>query len=172
MLRFLIKYRGKCWIGLKKYNENRVFVSSLISLSPAYEAGLKVGDILCKSGTTGGCLNSKYQYLKNIQIEDNRPIVVEMLRILTDDDLVNGLLQKEQIKEGMLGKIHDERLEFGTVVDQLCKPEVYLTSFTYHMMATTILGKNMPQVPLELLNHVYYYMIDQGPGFPTTFVGD
>ena len=30
----------------------------------------------------------------------------------------------------------------------------------------------MPQVPLELLNHVYYSMIDQGPGFHTTFVGD
>ena len=98
--------------------------------------------------------------------------MVEVLRILTDDDLVNGILKKEQIKEGMLGKIHDPRLEFGTVVDQLCKPEVYLMNFTYHMMATTIFGENMPQVPLELLNHVYYSMIDQGPGFPTTFVGD
>ena len=57
-------------------------------------------------------------------------------------------------------------------MDQLCKPEVYLMSFTYHMMGTTIFGENMPQVPLELLNHVYYSMIDQGPGFPTTFIGD
>ena len=54
----------------------------------------------------------------------------------------------------MLGKIHDARLEFGTVVDQLCKLEVYLLSFTYQMMATAIAGKHMPQVPLELLNHV------------------
>ena len=172
LLRFLIDDRGKCRIELKKYNDNRFFVSSLIPLSPASEAGLKVGDILCKPGTKGGCLNSEDQYLKNIQIENNRPILVEVLRILTDDELVNGLLKKEQIKEVMLGKIHDARLEFGSVVDQLCKLEVYLMSFTYHMMATTILGENMPQVPLELLNHMYYSMIYQGPGSPTTFVGD
>ena len=141
LLRFLIEDRGKCGIKLKKNNDNRFFVSSLIQKFPASEAGLKASDILCKPGTMGGCLNSKYQYLKNIQIEDNRPIVVEVARILTDDDLVNGLLKKEQIKEGMLAKIHDARLEFGTVVDQLCKPEVYLTSFTYHIMATTILEK-------------------------------
>ena len=65
--------------------------------------------------------------------------MAEVLRILTDDDLVNGLLKKEQIKEGMLSKIHDARLEFGTVVDQLCKPEVYLMRFTYHMMVTMTL---------------------------------
>ena len=104
LLRFLIEDRGKCGIEIKKYSDNRFFVSSLIPLSPASEAGLKVGDILCKPGTKGGCLNSEYQYLKNIQIENNRPIVVEVLRILTDDDLVNGLLQKEQIKEVMLAR--------------------------------------------------------------------
>ena len=38
--------------------------------------------------------------------------MVEVVRILTDDDLVRGLLEKEQMKEVMLGKIHDERLEF------------------------------------------------------------
>ena len=119
-MRFLVEDRGKCGIDLTKYNGNRFFVSSLIPLSPASEAGLKVGDILCKPGTKGGCLNEEDQFLNNIQIENNRPIVVEVLRILTDDDLVKGLLQKEQIKEGMLGKIHDARLEFGTVVDQLC----------------------------------------------------
>ena len=84
-MRFLIEARGKCGIESKKYNDNRFVVSSLIPLSPASEAGLKVGDILCKPGTKGGCLNSKDQYLKNIQIGNNRPIVVEVLRILTDD---------------------------------------------------------------------------------------
>ena len=148
------------------------FVGSLVLLSPASEEGLKVGDILCKPGTKGDCLNIEDQFKKNIQIENNRPIVVEVVRILTDDDLVRGLLEKEQIKEVMLGKIHDERLKFGSVVDKLCTPEVYFMSFTYHMMATTILSKNMPQVTLELLNHVYYSIIDQGPGFPTTFVED
>ena len=50
---------------------------------------------------------------KNIQIENNHPIVVEVLCILTDDDLVRGLLEKVKNKEVMLGKIQDARLKFG-----------------------------------------------------------
>ena len=102
LLRFLIEDRGECKIELKKYNNNRFIVGSRVPLSPASEAGLKVGDILCKPGTKGGYLNKEDQFLNNIQIENNHPIVVEVLRILTDDNLVNGILQKEQIKEGML----------------------------------------------------------------------
>ena len=92
-MRFLIEDKNKCGIELKKCTDNRCCVSSLIPLSPASEAGLKVGDILCKPGTKGDCLNSEDQFLNNIQIENNHPIVVEVLRIL-NDDLVKGLLQK------------------------------------------------------------------------------
>ena len=88
LMRFLIEDRGKCGIELEKYNDKILLVGSLVPLSPASEAGLKVGDILCKPGTKGGYLNEEDQFLKNIQIEYNRPIVVEVARILTDDDLV------------------------------------------------------------------------------------
>ena len=59
LLRFLIEDRGKCGIELNKYNDDRCFVASLVPLSPASEAGLKVGDILCKPGTKGGLIKQQ-----------------------------------------------------------------------------------------------------------------
>ena len=93
-MRFLIEDGGKCGFSIKKLNDSRIFISYLEPLSPASEAGLKVGDMLCKPGTKGDFLNIEEQFLENIQIVNNRPIVVEVLRILTDDDLVRGLLEK------------------------------------------------------------------------------
>ena len=74
--------------------------------------------------------------------------------------------------DSVLAKADDARMNFGAVLDTLSKAEVYLLSFTYQMMATTTVGKYIPKVPLELLNHVYYSMVNQGPCYPTTFGGD
>ena len=62
LLRFVIEDRGKCGIELKKYNNNRFIVGSLVPLSPASDTGLKVGDLLCKPGTKGDCLNIEDQF--------------------------------------------------------------------------------------------------------------
>ena len=85
---------------------------------------MKVGDILCKPGTKGGYLRDEDQFVENLGILNNRPIVVEVLRKLTDDDLVRGLLEEAKMKEVMLGKIHDARLKFGSAVDKLCTPKL------------------------------------------------
>ena len=46
----------------------------------------------------GVCLKPKNQYIHNLAIQHNCPIVVEVYRRVSDDDVMNDLLKKKEIE--------------------------------------------------------------------------
>ena len=78
----------------------------------------------------------------------------------------------EQNVKTILGQAADARADVGCVFDDICPTDIYLLSFTYHILATIENGEYIPKVTLELLNPVYTLNVNNGPGNCSTFVGD
>ena len=71
-----------------------------------------------------------------------------------------------------LKKAAGARTDVGCLFDNMCPTDIYLLSFTYHILATIGNGEYIPKVTLKLLNTVYTLNVNNGPGNCTTFVGD
>ena len=72
----------------------------------------------------------------------------------------------------ILTQASNARADVGRVFDDMCPTDIFLLTFTYHLLATVENGEYIPKVALEFLNPVYYSKVNHGPDNCTTFVGD
>ena len=89
-LLFIIEKTGPFDITIGFHPKNKgIHITDVIPSSTAYKSGLKVGDILCKLGSKGTHFvkNANETTIQNVMSHHNCPLILEVLRELSDEDI-------------------------------------------------------------------------------------
>ena len=113
-------------LQLLKFQKNGIRVTSIIPSSPAFKAGFKVGDVLYKPGSKGNRLlqNNNDTTVPNLMLHQNRPIILEALREISNEDIVKDVVVMEENVKKILKKAVGARTDVGYLFDNMCQTDI------------------------------------------------